>query len=56
MTLENLPGFLLSFTQKEGVIVSDEMNIVNNKSIENITQTRPAEDKGVKDNKKIVPI
>jgi len=54
--LENLPGFLLSFTQKEGVIVSDEMNIVNNETKENIAETCSGEDKGVKDENKIVPI
>ena len=36
--------------------MSNELNIVNNESLENITETSPGEDKGVKDENKIVPI
>ena len=36
--------------------MSDEMNIVNNKTKENIAETCSGEDKGVKDENKIVPI
>ena len=36
--------------------MSNELNIVNNESLENITETSPGEDTGVKDENKIVPI
>lgn len=43
-------------TQKEGVIVSNEWNIVNDETKDNSAETRSGEDKGVKDDNKIVPI